>query len=155
MAHKHHLKRLKLRKLLLCGTAALALYAGLAQAGGLAEPVMDPAVVEAKTTSSAGIVIPILLLILVAAALASGGGNGGGEVIQVSDRRIKTDCQWIGLTKDALPVWRYRYIGTPQVFEGVMAQDVAMRRPDAAVTLPNGIMAVDYAKLGLTLRHVA
>lgn len=142
--------------MLLGGTAALALSAGIAQAGGLAEPVMDPAVVEAKTASSAGIVIPLLLLVLIAAALAGGGGSdSGGEVFQASDRRIKTDCQWVGLTKDALPVWRYRYIGTPQVFEGVMAQDVAMRRPEAAVTLPNGMMAVNYAKLGLTLRHVA
>lgn len=144
-----------MRKLLLGGTAALALFSGFAQAGGLAEPVMDQTVVEAKTASSAGIVIPLLLLVLVAAALAGGGSDGGGEVAQASDRRIKTDCQWVGLTKDALPVWRYRYRGTPQVFEGVMAQDVAMRRPDAAVTLPNGIMAVNYTRLGLTLRQVA
>ena len=144
-----------MRKLLLSGTAALALSAGIAEAGGLAEPVMDPAVVEAKTASSAGIVIPILLLILVAAALSGGGSDGGDDVIQVSDRRVKTDCRWVGLTRDALPVWRYRYVGTRQVFEGVMAQDVAMRRPDAAVTLPNGLMAVNYAKLGETLRQVA
>jgi len=143
-----------LRKLLLCGTAAIALSAGIANAGGLSEPVMDPTVVEAKTASSAGIVIPILLLVLVAAALSGGGRDSGGG-LGVSDRRIKTDCHWVGMTTDALPVWRYRYVGTPQVFEGVMAQDVAMRRPDAAVTLPNGLMAVNYGKLGLTLRHVA
>jgi hypothetical protein len=144
-----------LRKLLLGGTAALALFAGSARAGGLAEPVMDPVVVEDKAASSAGIVVPLLLLILVAAALSGGGSDGTRLPPSESDRRIKTDCQWVGLTADALPVWRYRYIGTPQVFEGVMAQDVAMRRPDAVVTLSNGVMAVNYAKLGLRLRRVA
>ena len=146
-----------MRKFLLCGTAALALSAGFAQAGGLSEPVMDPAVVEARTASSGGIIVPLLLLILVAAALSSGGGSDGASTggAVASDRRVKTDCQWVGMTSDALPIWRYRYIGTPQVFEGVMAQDVALLRPDAVVTLPNGILAVNYAKLGLTLRHVA
>jgi hypothetical protein len=58
--------------------SAIALTATGAFAGGIAEPVMEPEVVEAKAgTSSAGIIIPILLLILIAAAVASddGGGN--------------------------------------------------------------------------------
>ncbi len=52
--------------------AALAATASTAYAGGLVEPVMEPAVVEAKTSSSAGgILIPLLILILVAAAASS------------------------------------------------------------------------------------
>lgn len=57
--------------------AVLAVAATSAMAGGLAEPVMDPEVVEAATSSSsAGIIVPLLLLLLIAAA-ASGGGGGG------------------------------------------------------------------------------
>ena len=59
------------------------------------------------------------------------------------------------MTADAIPVWRYRYKGTPQVFEGVMAQDVSMRRPDALVTRANGMLAVNYSRLGHEMRQVA
>ena len=51
--------------------AALSVAATTAFAGGLAEPVMEPAVVEAGTSSSGGVVVPLLLLVLVAAAVAS------------------------------------------------------------------------------------
>jgi len=51
--------------------AALSLAATSAFAGGMAEPVMEPAVVEAGTSSSGGVVVPLLLLVLVAAAVAS------------------------------------------------------------------------------------
>jgi hypothetical protein len=53
--------------------SAVALTATGVFAGGLAEPVMEPEVVEeAAGTSAAGIIIPILLLLLIAAAVASG-----------------------------------------------------------------------------------
>lgn len=52
--------------------AALSLAATSAFAGGMAEPTMEPAVVEASTSSSAGgIVVPLLLLLVVAAAASN------------------------------------------------------------------------------------
>jgi hypothetical protein len=49
--------------------AAMTVAASTAFAGGMAEPVMEPAVVEAQTSSSAGgIVVPLLLLLVIAAA---------------------------------------------------------------------------------------
>jgi hypothetical protein len=69
-------ERTAMKKLIGLGAA---LFAGTAaHAGGLAEPVMEPDVVEAATSSSsAGIIVPLLLLLLIAAAAS--GGNGGGE----------------------------------------------------------------------------
>jgi len=134
------------------GTAALTLSFATAHAGGMAEPIMAPTVIEASTSSSAGgLIVPLLFLLLIAAA-ASGGGSAttGGAV--VSDRRVKTDIFWVGLTADSIPVYRYRYIGMSTRFEGVMAQDVLARRPDAALHALHGPMAVDYGKLGLKLR---
>lgn len=141
-----------MRRVLLGGCAVAALTGGLVQAGGLEEPTMPVAVVVEKTSSSSGgILIPLLLLILVAAAASSSGGGG----TEASDRRLKTDAVWVGLTRDSIPIWRYRYKGTPQVFQGVMAQDVALRRPDALVTRSNGMLAVNYSRLGLKMRQVA
>ena len=51
--------------------AALSVAATTAFAGGMAEPVMEPAVVEAGTSSSGGIILPLILLGAVAAAVAS------------------------------------------------------------------------------------
>ena len=51
--------------------AALSVAATTAFAGGMAEPVMEPAVVEAGASSSGGIILPLLLLVAVAAAVAS------------------------------------------------------------------------------------
>ncbi len=51
--------------------AALSVAATTAFAGGMAEPVMEPAVVEAGTSSSGGMILPLLLLVAVAAAVAS------------------------------------------------------------------------------------
>ena len=54
-----------MRKILLCGTAVLALSVGSGLAGGMVEPVMEPEVVAATTSSSAGgVIIPLLLLLL-------------------------------------------------------------------------------------------
>ncbi len=53
--------------------AALSLTATSVFAGGMAEPVMEPAPVETKAASSSagGIVVPLLVLLLVAAAASN------------------------------------------------------------------------------------
>lgn len=137
---------------LIATTSLLALLGAPALAGGMAEPAMEPEVVKAETThSSGGIIVPLLLLILVAAAVSS---NGGGGTAQPSDRRIKTDLHWVGM-KNGLPIYRYRYVGTAQRFEGVMAQDVIAKDPQAVTILSNGMMAVNYARLGMQLKIAA
>jgi C4-dicarboxylate transporter len=52
--------------------AALSVAATSVFAGGLAEPVMEPEVVEAATSSSAGgFIVPLLLLIVIVAAASN------------------------------------------------------------------------------------
>jgi hypothetical protein len=51
--------------------AVLAATASTAFAGGLVEPVQDPAPVVEQASSSGGILIPLLLLIVIAAAVAA------------------------------------------------------------------------------------
>jgi hypothetical protein len=64
----HTLEKI-MKKLVLAATVSLA--ATSAFAGGMAEPVMEPAVVEAQTSSSSGGIVVALLLLLVIAAAAS------------------------------------------------------------------------------------
>ena len=140
-----------MRRILLGCTAATALTVNVAYAGGIAEPVMEPAVVEAQTSSSAGgLIVPLLLLLVIAAAVSGGGSSAPTQV--PSDRRIKKDIRWVGLSGDSLPIYRYRYHGIATQFEGVMAQDVLHRKPEAVSLGTNGVYAVDYSKLSAEFR---
>ncbi|MBD3763784.1 MAG: hypothetical protein IE927_03340 [Rhodobacterales bacterium] len=59
-----------MKKLVLA--AALTVAATATFAGGMAEPVMEPEVVEAATSSSSGgLIVPLLLLLVVAAAASN------------------------------------------------------------------------------------
>jgi hypothetical protein len=116
----------------------------------MAEPVMEQeVVVEEAAGTSGGFLVPLLLLVLIAAAVA-----GNDSSIAASDERLKTDIRHVGFTSSGLPLYRYRYKGLPQVYEGVMAQDVLRVRPDAVSTIGFGYLGVDYGKLGLTLKTV-
>lgn len=138
--------------LLSCTASAALLGATAAYGGGTVEPSPEPEVIPAAGSSSSGGLIVPLLLLLVLAAAASSSGDGGP---QPSDRRLKTDIAWIGMAKNGLPLYRYRYRGHAAVFEGVMAQDVANLYPEAVRHSASGWMGVDYCRLGLQMRRVA
>lgn len=141
-----------MRRLLLASTAVFALTSATLHAGGVIEPEMQPDVIVKETASSsnAGIIVPLLLILLIAAAASGGSSSGGG--VSVSDVRLKQDLRPVGATAQGLSVYRYRYAGFEGEFEGVMAQDVAERFPEAIVPLPGGYMAVNYALLGLEMK---
>jgi hypothetical protein len=87
---------------------------------------------------------------------ASGVGNamnfGLGIAGLFSDERLKTDIKKVGRTdKKAgnLPVYTYRYKDDPTnvVRMGVMAQEVAKKRPKALGPRVNNFMTVNYGNL--------
>ena len=145
-----------IRRFLLATTASVALSTSATFAGGVAEPAVAPAAVVQTTTSSraGGYIVPLILLLVLAAAVA---GNGGSTAAPLppSDIRLKTDIRKVGMTRLGLPLYQFRYHDLPEVYEGVMAQDVAIMHPGAIKALPYGYMSVDYAKLGLQMRRVA
>jgi outer membrane immunogenic protein len=70
----------------------------------------------------------------------------------VSDIRLKRDIVLVGHLDNGLGLYRYRYLWSDAVFVGVMAQEVALIRPDAVVR--DGLddyLRVDYDRLGLKL----
>jgi hypothetical protein len=78
-----------------------------------------------------------------------------GSTIAVSDIRLKRDVELVSRREDGIGVYSYRYLLGEQRFIGVVAQEVAVARPDAVVTQADGFMAVDYARLGMTLQRAA
>jgi hypothetical protein len=79
---------------------------------------------------------------------ASGAAAGKAGTGIFSDRRLKTDIEAIGKLDNGLTVYRYRYKAGGPMLLGVMADEVAVLKPEAYI--PNVVgdyAAVDYAKL--------
>jgi hypothetical protein len=82
-------------------------------------------------------------------ALGLGNLLGVGGATKASDRRLKTDIKPIGMFDDGLKVYSYRYKSGGPVQIGVMADEVAVLRPQAYIKggAGDGFDAVDYSKL--------
>lgn len=132
---------------------AAALASGQAKAGGMAAPVMEPAVIEEESaaTSRAGIIVPILALVLIGLAISR---DDPQPVEGPSDARLKTDILRVGTAANGLPLYQFRYLGQRTLYQGVMAQDVLAHSPQAVSMLPGGYMAVNYKMLGLEMKVI-
>ena len=72
---------MKLNKSVALVAACLSLASAQTQAGGFAEPLMEPEVIaEEAAASSSGFILPLLLLVLIAAVVSSGGGGSSAPV---------------------------------------------------------------------------
>lgn len=74
-----------------------------------------------------------------------GGLFGMGASI-ISDRRMKTEINEVGKTKDGQKIYSYRYKTGGPIHIGLMADEVEQKNPDAVMTLPSGVQAVNYEK---------
>ncbi|MBI1425781.1 MAG: hypothetical protein GC149_20335 [Gammaproteobacteria bacterium] len=68
-----------------------------------------------------------------------------GSALIMSDRDVKRDIVSLGMW-NGFKWYAFRYLWSPAVHFGVMAQEVIKKRPDAVFRL-GGVMAVNYAKL--------
>ena len=74
------------------------------------------------------------------------------QTLILSDIRLKRDITLLGRLDDGLGLYSYRYLWSDTVHVGVMAQEVALIRPDAVVRGDlDGYLRVDYSRLGLKL----
>ena len=76
-------------------------------------------------------------------ALSAAGSIAGASIL-ASDERIKENITRVGRSSSGFPLYTYNYIGHPQRFIGVMAQDIEQTRPDLVSEI-DGIKHVDYS----------
>ena len=69
---------MSIRKTAAAAVLGVALCAGPLQAGGMAEPLMEPEVIEEQASRSGGIIVPLLILAVLVALINNNGGSGGG-----------------------------------------------------------------------------
>ena len=76
----------------------------------------------------------------------------GAKIGKPSDVRLKRDITLVGRLKNALGLYRYRYLSSDTVYVGVMAQEVAQIHPEAIIRSAfDHYLRVDYSRLGLKL----
>lgn len=64
-----------------------------------------------------------------------------------SDRRLKEDIERVGTLPSGIPIYSFRYIGTPTTHIGVMADEVLPIIPEAVSKDDRGYYMVDYSRL--------
>ncbi len=72
------------------------------------------------------------------------GGLGG--LFSLSDERAKTDKQKIGETDDGIGIFKFKYKGSPKTEIGLMAQEVAKKKPQAVRKGADGLLRVNYGE---------
>lgn len=72
------------------------------------------------------------------------GGSLGSAAIMASDRRLKTNIERIGKTKQGIPVYRYKYKSGGGYQFGVMADELKKFVPEAVIRGVDGFFRVRY-----------
>ena len=72
-----------------------------------------------------------------------------------SDIRLKSNISRIGTTVFGLPHYRFSYLGSCEMFTGVMAQDVLDVMPEAVSRDATGFYRVNYGMLGIEMQRAA
>lgn len=70
--------------------------------------------------------------------------SGIGGLFALSDERAKDDKQKIGETEDGMGIYSFKYKGSPKTEIGLMAQEVAKKKPRAVAMGGDGLMRVNY-----------
>lgn len=68
-----------------------------------------------------------------------------------SDMRLKTDVVRVGQLENGLPLYRFRYLWSSDIYVGVLAQEVLPIVPYAVIVGEDGFMRVNYDMLGSRL----
>lgn len=82
------------------------------------------------------------------------GISAGLGLFGKSDIRAKENISLVG-KRNGYNVYDFNYIGEPQRYRGVMAQEVLKTNPNAVAVDPrDGLLMVDYSKLGFEMERV-
>lgn len=73
-----------------------------------------------------------------------GGIKTIGGLFGLSDERVKEGKKKIGETEDGLGLYKFRFKGSGETQVGLMAQEVAKKKPGAVMQGPDGLLRVNY-----------
>ncbi|MEM6760087.1 MAG: tail fiber domain-containing protein [Pseudomonadota bacterium] len=152
-----------MKRKILASVAALSLVAaGAVQADSTTRTNISAKHVahSASANSGSGLTAAEIMIIVTAVAVAgavlnsSSGAAATSTTAVVSDARLKTDITRTGTSPSGIPIYSYRYGTAPELYSGVLAQDLVDLAPNAIVPLKNGYMAVDYGLIDVDFTQV-
>ena len=82
---------------------------------------------------------------------APSGQNAGP---MASDVRLKENIIKVGNSPSGINIYEWNYIGKPQRYRGVMAQEILERHPEAVALQPDGYMSVYYGKIDVNMEMI-
>ena len=82
---------------------------------------------------------------------APSGQNAGP---MASDVRLKENITKVGNSPSGINIYEWNYIGKPQRYRGVMAQEILEKHPEAVALQPDGYMSVYYGKIDVNMEMV-
>lgn len=82
--------------------------------------------------------------------IVKGGAAAAGAM---SDIRAKKNIEKVG-EKNGLNIYHFDYKDKPGRFEGVMAQEVLEKMPEAVVTMDDGHLGVRYDLIGIEMKEI-
>ncbi len=77
-----------------------------------------------------------------------------GQFMQSSDARLKENITKVGSSPSGINIYEWNYIGKPQKYRGVLAQELLESHPDAVDLMPNGYLGVYYGKIDVKMEAV-
>ena len=87
-------------------------------------------------------------------ATTTTGSNAGISLLpNLSDIRAKEDIVYVGKYKGH-KMYEFKYRGKPEVYRGVMAQDIQEYMPEAIHIREDGMLTVDYNMLGISMVQI-
>lgn len=89
-----------------------------------------------------------------AAGLGQAVGTGAMLFAMKSDRRLKENISRVGTDPRGFGIYEFNYIGAPERWRGVMADEIEAVMPAAVVRDELGYASVDYGMLGLEMVEV-
>jgi len=92
-----------------------------------------------------------LLPLLAACDLFDDDDDDDDDPKKPSDLRLKENVIRIGTTRHGLPFYTFNYLGKPERYAGVIAQDVLSVVPEAVSIADDGFYRVDYQRLQIRM----
>jgi len=155
---------------------ALTLSQAIAQSGGVVSELANMSRVHVARVRSGNVDDAVYDLDQIQAGKASDPSLSGGDIVVVeesnakivfktmkdvlpfaalgawlSDARVKRDVVQLKHLANGLNLYRFRYLWSDTVYVGVMAQEVQQVVPDAILKGRDGLLRVNYARLGLEM----
>jgi len=74
--------------------------------------------------------------------------------ILASSKKVKDNIVKIGESIQGYNVYKFSYKGSPRRYVGVIAEEIQQTKPEAVVTMPSGIIGVNYDLIDVNFKEV-